>query len=86
MKTFENIIDNLSLHLNEMLEELKGSPLLEVSATKNINGIYVFYEGENPIYVGRTNKKRMKNRLLEHSYVSSYKNSATFAYLLTKEM
>ena len=45
-------------------------------------GIYVFYEKEKPIYVGRT--KRMKERISEHGSPSPTK-SATFAYLLAKK-
>ena len=43
-------------------------------------GIYVFYEGDKPIYVGRSN--RMKMRLQEHSRPSSGHFSATFAFNL----
>ena len=44
-------------------------------------GIYVFYEGGKPIYVGRTN--RMKRRVREHGSQSATK-AATFAYLVAK--
>jgi hypothetical protein len=43
-----------------------------------MKGIYVFYEDECPIYVGRTDG--MKRRLQEHGRPSSTHNSATFAF------
>jgi len=48
-----------------------------------LKGIYVFYESENPIYVGRTN--RMKDRIKEHGRPSSTHNSAPFAFNLAKK-
>lgn len=44
-------------------------------------GIYVFYEGGKPIYVGRTND--MRRRILEHGSPNPTK-AATFAYLIAK--
>lgn len=46
-------------------------------------GVYVFYEDEKPIYVGRS--KNIPNRILNHGRPSSGHNSATFAFLLAKE-
>ena len=43
-------------------------------------GIYVFYNGDNPIYVGRTN--RMRQRLQEHGQPSSTHNKATLAFAM----
>ena len=48
---------------------------------KKKKGIYVFYENDEPIYVGRTN--RLRERISEHGSQSPTK-SATFAYLLAK--
>jgi len=45
-------------------------------------GIYVFYDGEKPIYVGRTNN--MRQRLQQHCNPSSGHNSATFAFNMAK--
>ena len=45
-------------------------------------GIYVFYEGGYPIYVGRTN--RMKNRIMEHGRQGSNHNIAPFAFNIAK--
>ena len=44
------------------------------------NGVYVFYEKGEPIYVGRSN--RMPSRIREHGANSSDRHSATFALKL----
>lgn len=46
-------------------------------------GVYVLYENDTAIYVGRSN--RIRKRLLEHSRPSSVHNSAPFAFNLAKE-
>jgi len=46
-------------------------------------GVYVLFEGNKPIYVGRSN--RMKNRLKEHSQRSSDHYSATLAFRIAKQ-
>ena len=43
-------------------------------------GIYVFYLGNAPMYVGRTD--RMRQRLLEHGRPSSTHNAATLAFAM----
>jgi len=43
----------------------------------------LFSEGDNHLYVGRTN--RLRQRLLEHGRPSSSHNSAPFAFLLARE-
>ncbi|MGB5925569.1 MAG: GIY-YIG nuclease family protein [Dehalococcoidia bacterium] len=45
-------------------------------------GLYVFYEGGKPMYVGRTNS--MSRRLQQHGNPSSGHNSATFAFNIAK--
>ena len=45
-----------------------------------MRGIYCFYERDEPVYVGRTN--RMRERILEHGRVSARHNSATLAFLM----
>lgn len=46
-------------------------------------GVYLFSEGTNHLYVGRTN--RLRPRLQEHSRAASRHNSAPFAFLLARE-
>ena len=77
--------------MNEQFNHViaKMEPMLDqLSATAPLNrtelggiperGVYVFYEDESPIYVGRSN--RLRQRLLEHGRRSSRHNSATFAF------
>ena len=45
--------------------------------------VYLFSEGDNHLYIGRTN--RLRQRLLEHGRPSSGHNSAPFAFLLARE-
>ncbi|TFH42123.1 MAG: hypothetical protein E4G94_06810 [ANME-2 cluster archaeon] len=68
------------------MQQLEDSPLRQRSNLGDIpkKGIYVFYEDQEPIYVGRTN--RMKMRIQEHGRRSSYHNTATFAFILAKEI
>ena len=78
---FDEMIDQLPLLLNQLVNSpSKNRDTLGVLPQK---GIYVFYENECPIYVGRSN--RIKERLLEHSRPSSTHTSATFAFNLAKK-
>jgi hypothetical protein len=75
--------DNFSKYTKRMtmlLNELKGKPLLNRNKLRDIprSGIYVFYEGGKPIYVGRSN--RLKERIQEHGRPSSDHYSATLAF------
>lgn len=79
---FSEIVDDLNGTLNGFLKTLIRSEYIDRNDLKNINGIYVFYENDKPVYVGRTNKNRMRKRIQEHSRLSSNKNSASFAFLL----
>ena len=68
-----------------LLKELNRQPLINRSELAGVpkSGIYVFYENDKPLYVGRSN--RIKERIQEHGRPSSDHYSATFAILLTKE-
>lgn len=79
---FEEIINQIP----DLMQQLVDSPLRQRDSLGDIpkKGIYVFYEDEEPIYVGRTN--RMKVRIQEHGRRSSYHNTATFAFILAKEI
>ena len=46
-------------------------------------GVYVFYENDNPIYTGRS--RRIRQRIREHGGESSRYESATFAFKLFRE-
>lgn len=70
----------------DLMQQLVASPLRQRNSLGDIpaKGIYVFYENEMPIYVGRTN--RMKERIQQHGRKSSNNNTATFAFILAKEI
>jgi predicted GIY-YIG superfamily endonuclease len=82
MKTFKQIVDEMP----GLLDKLKNQPAFtkaEMSARKirvPKRGIYVLFEGEEPIYVGRSNK--IRQRLSDHCNQSSGRFSATFAFRL----
>jgi predicted GIY-YIG superfamily endonuclease len=79
--------DKINTLIN-LYEELIQCPLmLATEATKakgfpNTGGIYLFYEAERPLYVGRTDN--LKRRVRIHK-TSDY-NGASFAFKLAKEM
>lgn len=81
---FKEIFETLPVLLGRLI----NSPFymrLELPSSLD-QGIYVFYENEIPLYVGRTGRKgRFKTRLLEHGRPSSGHNTATFAFLIAKE-
>ena len=78
---FDEMIDQLPLLLNQLV--ISPSKNRDTLGALPKKGIYVFYENECPIYVGRSN--RIRERLLEHSRPSSTHTSATFAFNLAKE-
>ena len=72
--------------LDKILKELLNGPYLTRDQLKNVPkyGVYVFFEKNKPIYVGRSN--RLKGRLLEHGRPSSTHNTAPFAFNIAKLM
>ena len=81
---FKEIVDKFP----RLLEELENSQFFTRDELKSTldQGIYVFYENDIPLYVGRTGRTgRFKTRILEHSRPSSGHNTATFAFLIAKE-
>ena len=81
LKEFDDIITEMP----GLFLELQQSQLLYRHELRMIPqaGVYVFYEDDKPIYVGRSNC--LKQRLQEHSRPSSTHNSAPFAFNLAKE-
>lgn len=77
-KRFQKLVDKMP----GLLQRMAAQPLRTRDNLAGIpeKGIYVFYENNKPIYVGRSN--RMKERIQEHSRPSSKHTSATFAFLL----
>lgn len=77
--------ESVSERMPELLAMLKSCELLYRDLNGQLpqvpdRGIYVFYNGDNPIYVGRTNG--MRRRLQEHGRPSSGHNSATLAFAM----
>jgi predicted GIY-YIG superfamily endonuclease len=79
--TFDEIIAEMKV-LFEILE-VSGIFTRENVRKLPQKGIYVFYEGQKPIYVGRS--RNIPSRVLNHGRQSAGHNSATFAFLLAKE-
>ena len=79
---FEMLIKELPLLMEQL--EISPSRLRTELGKLPQKGIYVFYECEQPIYVGRTN--RLKSRILEHGWGGSGHNSAPFAFNLAKKV
>ena len=79
---FQKIVDQME----RLIRDLKGSDLLTWDDLKSVpqQGVYVFYEGDTPIYVGRS--RRMRKRIREHGATSSRHESATFALKLLRDV
>ena len=71
---FSNAIECLPTLLKELQDSQTKARLDDFPDS----GVYVFYENDQPIYVGRSNS--MKSRILKHSRPSSSHFSATFAF------
>ena len=78
-QVWEDVVDKMPV----LLCKLKSDTLRHRDDTGKLpeQGIYVFYEGGKPIYVGRTNQ--MKRRIRNHGSQSAT-TAATFAYLVAK--
>ena len=64
---------------------LQSAPFTFCSLPKNLPkaGVYLFTEGDNHLYVGRTNG--LRKRLQQHCRPGSAHNSAPFAFRLARE-
>ena len=84
ISTFEQCVDKLRQEYLPKLKEMTPIRLADLkSADLPKAGIYVLYEAEIPLYVGRTG--RLKARLKEHGAESSSHFSASFAFILAKQ-
>jgi hypothetical protein len=78
---FEAYTDKVRTSYNALLQaELVLASRLELIPSKG--GIYVFYQEEQPIYVGRT--RNLRKRIRQHSHPGSNHNSASFAFLMAR--
>jgi predicted GIY-YIG superfamily endonuclease len=82
MNTFEQIIDSMPVLLEKLINKplLKKEEIFTKQASFPKKGIYVFFENNKPIYVGRSNN--IKQRLNGHRSQGSDRFSATFAFRL----
>ena len=80
-RQFERVIAKMPV----LLKSLQSSPAFSRDGLPVLpkRAIYVFYENDDPLYVGRSNRLRL--RLQEHGRPSSERNTATFAFLLAAE-
>lgn len=85
---FEDVIDKMPAHMRR-LQECKPMGM-ETRAERHAlrrrlpadEGIYVLYESDRPMYVGRLDN--LADRLLSHGRPSSGSESATFAFNLAR--
>lgn len=79
LEPYEKNMDSLFKELNE---EFNNSKILKKEDLPSCRGIYVFYENEKAIYVGRTNN--IKKRINAHIQRGSGSEKASFAFNLAK--
>ena len=78
---FNTIFDELDKLCQKLLKMKPVGRCFENSPKKDISGVYLFSEKENPVYVGRS--KNIRNRYNGHIYSS--RDSASFAFLLARD-
>lgn len=82
-ETFKQFIESLE----PLYQKLMRMAPVTVATLPNdvpLSGIYLFSEGEQHLYVGRTNT--IRKRLQNHCHPSSGHNSDTFAFRLAREI
>ena len=69
-------------NMGPFLKRLEDSRLHSWDTFKDLpqQGVHVFYDGEEPVYVGRSPLQTIKKRLQQHTNVSSSENQAVFAF------
>ena len=73
---------NMDTLFKELYEEFDNSKFRKRKDLPLCKGIYVFYENEIPIYVGRSNN--IYKRIQSHTIPSAKSESASFAFNLAK--
>ena len=78
--------NHLVAKMPELLGVLESQPLLTRDNLASIpkQGVYVFYQNNKPVYVGRSNN--LKRRIQQHGRPSSRHNSASLAFNIAKVM
>lgn len=85
--------DDMEKKLPEYLKELKACEPFTLDERGNlrrndkplpkVEGVYCFYEGDKPLYVGRTDN--IRNRVLQQRRLGGRHNSAAFAFNIAKK-
>lgn len=73
------------VRMPDLLQDLMVAPrhaVAEHSNVPNSPGVYLFSESGTPIYVGQSRK--LRQRLLNHTVLSSRQNQASFAFNIAK--
>ena len=75
-------MSSLLAQMEPLLAKLKVSQKEKFATRKKLpdRGVYVFYEGEKPMYVGRSNQ--IWERIRTHGRNGATHNQATFAFRL----
>lgn len=79
-------LESILRQMEPLLARLKECPPETRETRKNLpgRGVYAFYEGKKPLYVGRSNK--IHERVLTHGRNGASQEQASFAFrLLEKE-
>ena len=73
--------------MGAILEQFNQCPLHTRDKFENLplQGVYVFYDGEKPVYVGRSSRQSIRKRLQQHTRPRSTHNQAVFAFRLLQE-
>ena len=82
VRQLDSYLSNMDTLFKGLYETFQKQKLLKRGELKAIPGIYVFYNGTEPIYVGRADN--IKLRIQYHTRPSSGSQSATFAFNLAK--
>ena len=87
--TFQDVIDKMPRYMGE-LQDCEAIGMYTMADRRALRrklpaskGVYVLYEREKPMYVGRSDN--LADRLLEHSRPSGDSETATFAFNIAKE-
>lgn len=80
-KDFERLLDQLEPNLSLLIKTAPLTPE-QIKNSKNRAGVYVFYERNTPVYVGRT--KNLKRRFLSHHNTKN-PNMGSFVFLMACE-
>ncbi len=88
MRTFQDVIDvlpeymNTLTHCRPMRMNTRAERVELGRRLEGLSGIYVLYEGNRPMYVGRS--ANLKERVSEHGRAGA-KENATLAFNLTRD-